>query len=74
MKTPQKMKVQFFFRKIRNQLAVQADIFVEREDGSSHSKKFIIHNADIDKAKRIAKSQAEMFLRNITKNANVVEL
>ena len=69
-----KMKIQFFSRKIRNQLAVQTTIFVEREDGTSHSKKFITNCSDIAKAKRIAKGHAKMFLRNITQNASVVEI
>jgi hypothetical protein len=69
-----KMKIQMFTRKIRNQLSCKTTIFVEREDGSSHSKVFIINNPDINKAKRIAKGQAKMFLRNITQNASLVEI
>lgn len=73
MKQPQKIRIQLFTRKIRNQLACKTTIFVEREDGSSHEKSFITNHPEISKAKRIAMSQAKLFLRNITKNASVVE-
>ena len=69
-----KIKLNFISRKIRNGLAVNTTIFVERSDGTSHSKSFITHNSDIAKAKRIAKSQANIFLMNITKNAELVEI
>jgi len=69
----QSIRIQFFHRKIRNQPAVKTTIFAEREDGSSHSKAFITHG-DIAKAKRVAKSQANIFLMNITRNASLVEI
>lgn len=69
-----KCRIQLFSKKIRNQLAVKTTIFVERSDGSSHEKSFITHCSDIAKAKRIAKSQANIFLMNITKNMEVVEI
>jgi hypothetical protein len=68
-----KIKISLFTRKIRNQLSCKTTIFVEREDGSSHEKTFITNNPDISKAKRIAKGQAYLFLKNITQNASVVE-
>ena len=69
----QKIRIQLFTKKIRNQLACKTTIFVEREDGSSHEKSFITNHPEIAKAKRIAKGQAAMFLRNITQNASLVE-
>lgn len=68
-----KCKIQIFQKKVRNQLAVQTTIFVERSDGTTHSKSFITHG-DIYKAKRVAKSQANIFLMNVTRNMEVVEI
>lgn len=68
-----KIKISIYHKKIRNQLAVQTTIFAEREDGTTHSKKFITHG-DIEKAKREANGKTALFLRNITQRVSLVEM